>query len=579
MTRRDHAVVGFLVLLLAGIAGAVAAPSLAPAAGPTAGPGGVPSAPPAAVARLYREGVLGRATSVNPLTAATRAENDLVALVFSGLVALGPGNTLVPDLASDWSAAPDGKVWTFNLRPDARWHDGAPVTADDVVFTIGILQDPRYGGPGAASWRDVTVQAQGERTVRFELATPIAGFLQAATQPIVPAHLLRGVAVDRLAADSFSHSPVGTGPFELKTLDAGHAVLEPAQFSRSGPTGAPRVAPTDSLSTARPTARTNRPRPALNGIELRFFDDTPTLAAAWTAGELDAASGLPPAEATRLAGEPGGRLVRYPSSTLTAVVLNLRVSRPEFRDSRIRIALLRGLDRNAIVKDAYAGSALRADAPIPPGSWAFDAAVSPPVAYDKANARRALSAAGWRIVAGGVARPGTTTPVAFELLSPDVATNAATFSAAARIAADLQAMGLDVTHVPLPAADLFARRLRTGDFAAAVVDVNVGLDPDLYPLLASTQATSVGLNLAGLQDRELDALLVKARAPGSDEARRTAYRALQTLLAKREYLLPIAFRDELVVVRDTVIGPTSRLVGDPRDRYWDVLIWRLAVDR
>ncbi len=215
MTRRDHGVVGFLVLLLAVIAGAVAAPSLAPAAAPTAGPGGAPSAPPAAVARLYREGVLGGATSVNPLTAATRAENDIVALVFSGLVAIGPGNTLVPDLASDWSAAPDGKVWTFNLRPDARWHDGAPVIADDVVFTIGILQDTRYGGPGAASWRDVTVQAQGERTVRFELATPMAGFLQAATQPIVPAHLLRGVAVERLAADSFSHSPVGAGPFEL----------------------------------------------------------------------------------------------------------------------------------------------------------------------------------------------------------------------------------------------------------------------------------------------------------------------------------------------------------------------------
>jgi len=72
---------------------------------------------------------------------------------------------------------------------------------------------------------------------------------------------------------------------------------------------------------------------------------------------------------------------------------------------------------------------------------------------------------------------------------------------------------------------------------------------------------------------------VKARAPGSDEARKKAYMDLEDFLARRQYLLPIAFRDELMVARDTLVGPAPRQVGDASDRFWDVLTWRLAVDR
>ena len=92
----------------------------------------------------------------------------------------------------------------------------------------------------------------------------------------------------------------------------------------------------------------------------------------------------------------------------------------------------------------------------------------------------------------------------------------------------------------------------------------MGLDPDLYPLLASTQATIGGANIAGLQDAALDPLLIKARAPGTDEARKAAYAALQAKLAAGTYYLPMAFADIVVVVRDTVSGPRSTAPRRPR---------------
>ena len=122
-------------------------------------------------------------------------------------------------------------------------------------------------------------------------------------------------------------------------------------------------------------------------------------------------------------------------------------------------------------------------------------------------------------------------------------------------------------------------RLQTGTFQVAVVDVGVGLDPDLYPLLASTQTLTGGSNVAGLQSPELDTLLAKARAPGTDVERKAAYSALQKQLSAGRYVLPLTFADEVVVVRDTVEGPVVRQVADPSERFWDVLTWRLAVDR
>ncbi len=573
MTRRDRGVIAALVVLFGLIVGGVAAPALTQSPSDSPAPSG-----PFTESRPYREGILGVAESVNPLTAQTRADQDLVALVFSGLVALGPDGSLVQGLARDWEVDEAGKVWTFHLRPEARWHDDTPLTADDVVFTVGILQDPDYSGPGGASWRDVTVEAVDARTVRFELVTPLGGFLQAATQPIVPAHLLADVPVKALASHSFGRHPVGSGPFRLVTLDEDHAVLAPYVPGEGAaePPGSPE--PGNPLATPEIVVP-ERPLPYLVGIELLFFRDVPTLAAAYEAGDLDAASGLPVAEASRLGLTSGSRLVRYPTSILTTLVFNLRAAQPEFRDARIRLALLKGTDRAGILEEAFGGHAVTANVPISPASWAYDVASGRPTGYDRTAATAALAAAGWKATGVSWLRPGSDKPVAFDLLSPDVATNPTTFLAAASIAGDWQRLGLEVRHVALPPAELVANRLRSGTFAAAVIDVNVGLDPDLYPLLASTQTVGQGLNLAGLQDPALDRLLEAARKPGTAEARKAAYVALEKLLATRQYLLPIAFRDEVVVVRDTVVGPVPRQISAPNDRFWDVLTWRLAGGR
>jgi peptide/nickel transport system substrate-binding protein len=579
MTRTDTFVVGTLVVLLAIVAGLIGAPAFQPvASAPSASPEVVP---PGVEARPYTEGVMGAPVSVSPLTARTQVDRDLVALVFSGLVRNGPGGTIVPDLAERWSVTDDGATWTVILRDDARWHDGEPVTSADVVYTIGTLQDAKYTGPASASWSEVTVEAPSSREVRFTLATPLGGFLQALTQPIAPAHRLADVPVEQLPDHPFGRAPIGSGPFSLVELDQQGASLVPAEtLLVAGPDATPgaSAAPTDSLASPLATTRPDRPVPYLSGIALRFFTDPDDVAREYRSGRLDAVSGVPSALARELGREDGSRLLRYPGSTLTTVLLNLRPGNPAFAGAAVRTALRAAVDRAALIERAFAGAAGVATGPIPPSSPWFDPAADPAVAYDRTAARRALKDADWTEEDDGWHVPGGRDPVTLEVLSPTQAANGALFAAAEQVVADWTAIGLDVRHVGLPPGEFVTERLATGEFQVAVVDVVVGLDPDLYPLLASSQTLTGGSNVSGLQDVELDALLVAARKPGTDEERRAAYSALQKALAAGRFLLPLAFAEEVVVMRDTVQGPAIRQVIDPSDRFWDVLTWRLAAD-
>jgi peptide/nickel transport system substrate-binding protein len=579
MTRTDSLVVGTLVALLALIASLVSVPSLLPTS--AASSPGAPGATLAPIARPYREGVLSRPVSVSPLSARSQADRDLVSLVFAGLVRNGPSGSLVPDLAERWSVDSSGAVWTFQLRDDARWHDGEPVTAADVAFTIGVLQDPKYQGPGAGSWNEVTVATEGALTVVFTLKTPLGGFLQAATQPIAPAHILAGIPVDQLADRPFGRQPIGAGPFAVASLSDDTAELIPAGSieGTDAPGDGTTPVATDSLATPGPASRPNRPVPYLSGMEFRFFDDPDKLAEAYREGTLDVASGLPPALTRDLGAASDSRALRYPGSTLTAVMLNLRPGHPEFANPAVRTALLAAIDRPEIVTDAFAMSAGTATGIIPPSSFLFDRAADPPVPYDPAAAQMGLTKAGWTNGPDGWRLPGAKSSLKIELLSPDLASNPAAFRTAEIVTGDWRAIGLLVTHQPLPPGEFVTGRLKTGKFSVAVGDMTIGLDPDLYPLLASSQTVTGGSNVIGLQDPNLDKLLRAARGPGSPPERIAAYSALQKQLAAGRYLLPLAFADEAIVVRDTLQGAAVNQVADAADRFWDVLTWRLASDR
>ncbi len=571
MTRIDRAIVLALSAAFVLVSAAVVWSS---GANGTGGPidSGSPSAPGAVASAVpddgtYREGVISRPAAVSPFGASSQADRDLVALVFAGLVRLAPDETVEPDLASSWTVDPSGRIYTFNLRPDATWQDGEPVTAADVVFTIHALQDPRYTGPGASSWAEVTVAAIDPHTVRFSLAHALGGFLTAFTQPIAPAHLLAGVPAEGLADDPFGLAPVGAGPFELQSLTVDEAILV-------RPPGA--EAPVSSPSSSASPASSGRP---IDRIELHFFDTPSALAAAFRTGTLDAADGLPAADATALGATPGARLDVQRLTTVSSIALNLRPNHPEWHDPRARRGLLEAIDRDGIVSQVLLGLAERADSLLPPGSAMNDPTKSPPIAFNPAAAAKDLGAAGWTKVAGAWRAPRGKAPYGLELIAPDATSNPTAGLIAQAVAADWRAFGLTVSVSLLPAATFVDQRLDAAAFNVALVDLAIGHDPDLYPLLASSQVLSGRSNVTGYQDSALDRKLVAARQAVDPTARRAAYGAVEAALATSLPLLPLVVRDDPLVLGPRVLGEVPRLLADRSERFDDVLTWRLANGR
>ncbi len=661
---RDRAVTGLLAAVLAVAAFAIGVPAgPVPADTGSAAPSGAPSAPPAAPV-VYREGVVGRPSSITPITARTRADRTLVGLIFSGLFKTGPGDTLVPDLAASWAEDKNGQVWTVGIRPDAVWQDGTPVTAADVVYTISTLKDPAASGGLAAAWADVTVEAVDTHTVRFTLGSPVGGFLAALREPLLPAHLLDGVIANAdLASSDFALHPVGTGPYQLVQVDGSHAVLVPSATSAAGAapgasggadgagrgdpgsppgsvapgasappavSGSPSPAPSAGASgasrpdasgagtpgllagpavlaaaTKRPSASpkpTPSPKPTasptpsptapptpsptetpdpnaspVQQIEVDFYDSEDALAAAFNAGQIDGAAGLTAATTQSLASDPGTSLLDYPTTTLSAVLLNLRPSHPELQNPSVRTALLEAIDRATIASTTLGGQARVADALIPPESWAYDPTKVAAAPYDLAAATKLLRAAGWTRTNGKWTAPKAKAPYQIELLTVPSDVNPRLAAVAAAVQDGWMKLGLTVTVTTLSGSDL-AARLQSGDFGAAVLDIAEGLEPDLYPLLDSTQVQSGGSNRSGYQDPALDRLLEAARQYGTMAKRKAAWSALLAALSVKMPVLPVVWADEQMVVRG-LSGATPRLIVSTGDRFWDVLAWRLAASR
>ena len=572
MTVRERGLLAAGLLLLAviglGLVSRAPAPSVVVgSAEPT------PSIPDTAL----REGVVGRIETLDPLYATDPAERDVIALLFRGLTRLGAGAAIEPDLAAGWEIADGGRTWTFTLREDVRWHDGRPVTADDVAFTVLSLQHPDYDGPFAGPWRDVIVERLGPFAVRFRLREPLASFLAATTQPIVPAHLLAAIPVAERRFTAFGREPVGSGPFRLASLDDAAARL--VRFGP--PLGGPRdLPPDDPLATLPPPTPASPPagppRPLLDALELRVFATPDEAAAAFRAGELDALGGLPTVLTAELAALPGVRRVVYPTTVVTAVVFNLRSAASPFRDPRARRALLMSIDRDAIVSAVLDGAGIVAETPISPVSPFHDPSAAPAVAHDTAAAARLLKAAGWTRGTAGWRQPKGTAVVAFTVDTLDTATNPTLNAVAARVVADWTAFGLQPTLQGYGAAQLVEGRLLVDEFEVAVVEINLGLDPDLFPLLASSQAVQGGTNVAGYQSTKLDALLAAARDQADPETRRTRFAALEARLAEELPFLTLHFGERVELLRERVEGPSTREISASSERFWDVLAWHLA---
>jgi peptide/nickel transport system substrate-binding protein len=497
---------------------------------------------------VYVEGVAGAPSRINPFYAPLNAvDQGLAALVFSGLTKLDAKGRPIPDLAESWEVSGNGRVYTFRLRPGVTWQDGAPFTANDVVFTYDLLRRPAARGPAAlaALIQDMTVRRLDNLTVAFELPQafgPLPSYLDLG---ILPSHLLGGTPAEALFDSPFNQSPVGTGPYVLEELSAERAVLSAYPGYHHG-------------------------QPYISRFEMRFFRDDGALLSALRERRLDGAllgAGIGDREVADLESRAHLRVTRLSSEDVTLVYLNLRL--PLFQDRKVRQALLYAIDRDAIL-ESLPGQAARADSPLPPGTWAYQAAFER-YRHDPALAGLLLDEAGWRRSATGV-RIKDGRELAFTLATNSDPVRLAVATELARLWGEA---GFKVTVEAGGVTALVRDLLEPRAFEAALFAYQLDSDPDPYPVWHSSQATSRGRNLATFQDEKADRLLEDARLTASISRRRDLYAEFQAYFAQEAPFIPLYSESPLYVQRASVRGVDVGFLDDAGSRFWQVQQWHV----
>ncbi len=414
---------------------------------------------PATAADDPRTLVLGYNGSIEMFTRSPqrpRARASAMRWIFSSLLRFDERLDLQGDLAERWERAPDGRSYTFWLRRDARWHDGRSVTADDVVFTAALLQQPhRYfrNTLHLASGEPARFSRVDEHTVRVDLPRPYVALPAYLTSTwaslflVVPRHV-----VEQAGEVEFDRRPVGSGPFKFGEItDDGHAIL-PANPDYFGV------------------------RPGVDQALLRVFAKNEDRRDAFFRGELD----LLVAPGRRFTDEEArrhhGRLHAIHTNQIVQMALNCR--HPLFSPTRVRQAIACAVDRERLVREVEGPDGLPAYSPVGPASWAYE----PNVArhpYDPARARRLLSEEGWAPGGDGVLRRGERTFRFAALYMPEP-WNVDYAAYATGIQRDLRAVGIAMTPKAVEYWNEMKPAWRNHEFEAFFYYDTFYDEPDLY---------------------------------------------------------------------------------------------------
>ncbi len=509
---------------------------------------------------IYVEGLAGVPQYVNPLLAEyNQVDRDLVNLIFNGLTHPDGEGEPEPDLASSWTVSPDGLTYLFRLRRDVRWSDGEPFDADDVLFTVSLMQDPAFPGVPNLSdlWRTVQADKVDSHTVRFRLKEPLPTFLDFTAVGILPEHLLKGTASRDLLTLPFNTRPIGTGPFVLQELTAERALLAPNSHYASAPGNGIR-----------------REKPYLEGLEFRFYPTYERLVTAYQTGDIQGISYIPPYLFPEVAELERLNLYSARLSAYQVVYLNLQDAEgsPFFQDERVRRALLLALDRQALIDKALNGQGILANGPIRTWSWAYDAEL-PVVGHNPALAEDLLSQANWIDTDGDGLRDKNGRPFQFTLLTGDDPIFTELGSA---LQAQWNKYGMRVEVRPLGAG--LSDHLRARDFQAVLVELLLSGDPDPYPLWHQTQIAG-GQNYSGWDNREASEALETARRLVDRSQRKQHYVQFQRIFMEEMPALILIYPTYTYAVdqsvRNVQIGP----MVNPADRFRTFPDWYMNTRR
>jgi peptide/nickel transport system substrate-binding protein len=507
-------------------------------------------APSPVAGGTYSEGILGTFTNANPIYATSPVDVAASKLLFAGLLTYDENNNLTGDLAKDWSVDARGTLYTVHLRPNLTWHDGKPLTAEDVAFTYSLIQNPDARSPLNPSWQGIEVNQIDPLTVTFKLPNLLSAFPYSLTNGILPKHILKGKSMGSLRTLPFNTTePVGAGPFKFSTLEVTGGTAESREEQIA----------LDAFDEY------HAGRPKLDRFVIHSFRSQDRIIKSFQSSQINAMVGL-----TGVPNQVKKTTYRSYNLPLTAAVMTFfKTTEGVLSDVKVRQALVKATDTSNVIK-SLDYPALPVREPLLQNQLGYNAAYWQS-GFDLPAANALLEQEGWKMGANGI-RHKDGQALSFSI-------NARDNSEYARIAKVLQkqwkAVGVDVKLILEGDTD-FQSTLANHSYDALLYGISIGKDPDVFVYWDSKYAdvrADNRLNFSEYKSPTADAALQAGRTRSDPALRSIKYQPF--LQAWRDDAPAVGLYQPrfLYITHGPVYGLSEHSINADVERFTNVQNW------
>lgn len=498
----------------------------------------------------YTEGIIGTPRFINPLLSISEADKDLTSLVYSGLLKATPEGELITDLAKEWNISEDGLVYTFILKDDIYFHDGEPVTTEDVEFTIKKALDPLLKSPRRNNWEGTTTQKINEKEIRLILGQPHAPFLENTTLGILPKHIWENANSDEFAFSKYNLSPVGTGPFKITDVKRNSA-------------GLPILFELTSFSEY------TMGRPFIDKLNIKIYQNEQELIDNWKAQIIDGISGISAEKAASL-NMDNFNLYNASLPRIFGVFFNQNQG-TIFLHKEVREALNIALNKENIIKNILSGYGTAIESPLP--IFAGGEGIKNP--YNIEKAKDLLEKNGWLINEQGIREKKG------EKLTFSISTsNAPELKKTAElISSSWKDIGVEVEIKVFESGDLNQNVIRPRKYDSLLFGIVVGRDIDLYPFWHSSQRNDPGLNIALYTNIATDKVLEQLRTTTDKTKRLELYKFFESAIEKDKPAVFIYSPDFLYILPQQIKKVRLGHIMNSGERFLNIHEWFIETNK
>ena len=483
----------------------------------------------------YVEATLGRVNSMNPLFATTNSEKALSKLMFATITAVDYSGNSGPQLADSVLASEHGKIWTVHLRDGLYWSDGQPITNEDVLFTVSLVQNPAVNSIYSANLTGVKVAETEDGNITFTLPSAYADFISALEIPIVPKHVLENASPKTLVENSFSNAPVTSGAFSFNAMQVGTTEDEKTIYLSANP-------------------RYYLGKPMLSSFSIHTFGTKEDIIGAVNAGSVTATAELSGIDAEKVT---AGQFMKKVSSINYGSFIFFNMSNANLKNKDLRQAIRKGINISELREAAPNTTPL--DFPVAESQIKLSTYPSLPEQNFEEAKSTIAGISGDNPIKLNIATVNT------EYL-PNVAN---------KLSEELQSLGIETTVTTYNEnKDFITNVIAKRNFDILIYSVELGADPDPLPYYHSSQANASGLNLSGYQSGFVDDLLVGARETIDEALRAKKYENFLNYWVNDVPAIGL-YQPNLTYIYNKNVQPYHDNIHlvDPTDRFSDICEW------